>query len=380
MPQTKQPGLAQLRVGLLVLASLAILIAVIFAMSGDLTLPGFGKKTLIRTEMASVDGLRRGAEVRLSGKKIGSVKQIVFGSQIPQTQDAQNNIEIVMEIDGKLDGRPAIERVRTDSLAVLKSAGVLGDNVIDITPGTLKGEAIKDGDRINSLAQKSVGDVINAAQKAVGNFNEISDDIKAMTGRLRSGEGTMGKFLGDEAFYINLNKSVLQAENLLRDFREGPGTVGRLVSDPTLFNQTSEAVAKLRSISDQLNEQITGGKGTIGKLVKDDALYVRANNLLAKIEDISNKLDTTMASVDRGEGNLGKLIKDEQLYRDARETIERLRLISDRLEKGEGSAGLLLKDDKLYNNLNNVSTEVTKMLYDFRQNPKKYLSLKLAVF
>jgi hypothetical protein len=35
---------------------------------------------------------------------------------------------------------------------------------------------------------------------------------------------------------------------------------------------------------------------------------------------------------------------------------------------------------RLYQNLNNMSAEVTKLLYDFRQNPKKYLSVKVAIF
>ena len=51
MPQNTQPGFSQLRVGLLVLAALAILTLVIFAIAGDISLPGFGKKTTIRTEM-----------------------------------------------------------------------------------------------------------------------------------------------------------------------------------------------------------------------------------------------------------------------------------------------------------------------------------------
>jgi phospholipid/cholesterol/gamma-HCH transport system substrate-binding protein len=73
-------------------------------------------------------------------------------------------------------------------------------------------------------------------------------------------------------------------------------------------------------------------------------------------------------------------VRDEELYREARDTIAKFRVITDKLEKGEGTAGMLLKDDRLYNNVNNVSAEVTKLLYDFRQNPKKYLSVKLAVF
>src|SRR5215510_1140636 len=186
MAQRKQTSLPEMRVGILVISALAILMLVIFAVSGDIKLPGFSKTTIVKTRMASVDGLRKGAEVRLSGKKIGSVKDINFSDQIPNDQNSQNYLEIVMEIDGKLDGRPAIERIRTDSKAVLKSAGVLGDNVIDIIPGTNAGKAIESGASIDSVAQKSVGDIINASQTAVANLNAISADIKEMTGGMKS--------------------------------------------------------------------------------------------------------------------------------------------------------------------------------------------------
>src|SRR5262245_51510790 len=273
MAQRKQASFSELRVGILVISALAILMLVIFAVSGDIKLPGFSKTTIVKTQMASVDGLRKGAEVRLSGKKVGSVKEINFSDQIPADQNAQNNIEIVMEIDGKLDGRPAIERIRTDSKAVLKSAGVLGDNVIDITPGTSGGKPIQNGGSIDSIAQKSVGDVINAAQTAVGNFNAISADIRDMTGKMKEGKGTIGKFLNDESFYLNLDSTVRQAESLMQEIKGGKGTIGQLVSDPTFYKQATETVAQLRSIADQVGGQLNNGKGTIGKLFKEEKLY-----------------------------------------------------------------------------------------------------------
>jgi phospholipid/cholesterol/gamma-HCH transport system substrate-binding protein len=381
MPQNKPKSLSEMRVGLLVVAALAILIFVIFAVAGDIRIPGLTRTTIVKTEMSNIDGLRKGAEVRLSGKKIGSVREINFSSQIPSDQNAGNNLEIVMEIDGKLDSRPAIERIRTDSQAVLKSAGVLGDYVIDITPGTLsRGQPIKDGDRIKSIEQKSVGDIINAAQTAVGNMNAISDDIKTMTGTLRRGEGSMGRFLNDEAFYVDLDKAVRQAESLMRDIQQGDGTIGKLVKDPALHDRFADTVAQLQKFTYQLSDQIATGKGTVGKLIKEEELYNRMSSLLARLDDTSGRLDRTMLKIERGEGNLGKLLNDEQLYTDARDTVTKLKGITDRLERGEGSAGLLLTDERLYNNVNNLSAELTRMLYDFRQNPRKYLSVKVALF
>ncbi|HSF24381.1 MAG TPA: MCE family protein, partial [Blastocatellia bacterium] len=61
-------------------------------------------------------------------------------------------------------------------------------------------------------------------------------------------------------------------------------------------------------------------------------------------------------------------------------TVASLRSISDRLDRGEGSAGKLLRDEQLYNNLNQTTAEMVKMLYDFRQDPKKYLRVKVSLF
>jgi phospholipid/cholesterol/gamma-HCH transport system substrate-binding protein len=378
MPQKKTQSLAGLRVGLLVLASIITVILVIFAVSGDIKL--FGRRTIVKTYMSSVDGLRNGAEVRLSGKEIGSVSDIKFSGEIPSSAGAAGNLEIVMDISGTLDGRPAIERIRSDSLAVLKGAGVLGDNVIDITPGTVNGTAIQNGGVIKSLAQKSVGDIINASQTAVANLNDISADVKEMTGKVKAGEGSIGKFVNDDAFYVNLNHTIMQTEKLLADIRSGEGTAGRIVSDPTLYNQLNETITQLRRVVDQVNEQILAGRGTIGRLLKDEELYNRANSLVGKLDETSARIERTMAKVERGEGNLGKLLNDEKLFQDIRASAESLKNMTARLDRGEGTAGLLLKDERLYQNLNNVSAEITKMLYDFRQNPKKYLSIKVTIF
>jgi len=380
MAQRKQTSFSELRVGILVLSALAILMLVIFAVSGDIKLPGFSRTTIVRTQMASVDGLRKGAEVRLSGKKVGSVKEIKFSDQIPSASDSQNNLEIVMEIDGKLDGRPAIDRIRSDSKAVLKSAGVLGDNVIDITPGTNAGKAIQNGDSIKSVEQKSVGDIINAAQTAVTNLNAISADVREMTGNMKAGKGTMGKFLNDESFYLNLDSAVRQAESLMQEIKGGKGTIGQLVSDPAFYKQATDAITQLRSIADQVEGQLSTGKGTIGRLLKEEKLYNDTSAMVAKLSETSTRLENMVAKVERGEGTVGKLLNDEKVYAETRETIEKLNVIMARLEKGEGTAGMLLKDERLYNNANNLSAEMTKLLYDFRQNPRKYLSVKVALF
>lgn len=381
MPQQQKNTLAGLRVGLLVVAAIVILILTIFAVSGDLTI--FRQKTIVRTFMSNVDGLHKGAEVRLSGMKIGSVKEINLTPKIPADDKAADLIEIIMEINGKLNGVDAVERIRTDSIAVLKGAGVLGDNIIDIAPGTTKGQPIQNNAIIKSYATKSVGDIINASKTAMDNLNVITDNIKDVTADIREGQGSIGRFLKDETIYTNLNKTVLQAEALMSSVRKGEGTAGKLISDPALYNRANELIASFKESAEQIKLVLADtreGKGTVGKLLKDEELYNRAKELLVKFDATTDKLDNTIAKVNRGEGTVGKLLHEDVLYQEFRDSLARFRTLADNLEKGQGTAGKLLKDEALYKNLNETTTEMTKLLYDLRQNPKKYLNVKVTVF
>ena len=88
------------------------------------------------------------------------------------------------------------------------------------------------------------------------------------------------------------------------------------------------------------------------------------------------------------------MLKDEQLYDDARNALARFNSTATRLEAiiadaqgGKGTLGKLLTDETLYNNINQTasnvnqfSSETTKLIYDFRQNPKKYLRIKVSLF
>jgi phospholipid/cholesterol/gamma-HCH transport system substrate-binding protein len=50
------------------------------------------------------------------------------------------------------------------------------------------------------------------------------------------------------------------------------------------------------------------------------------------------------------------------------------------IQNGEGSAGKFIKDPTLYNTMNESASEIQKLLYDFRQNPKKFLTINFRLF
>src|SRR5918998_5374972 len=141
MPPSKRTiGLSELRVGLFVVIAIGILIFLILNASGDIN--PFASKLHLKARFANADGLRAGSEVRLAGVRVGKVDEITL---LPPSDNPNEKVEATLSIDNTIDGRPANERIRTDSTASLGSPSLLGnDKIINITPGTAIGQPVSE--------------------------------------------------------------------------------------------------------------------------------------------------------------------------------------------------------------------------------------------
>jgi phospholipid/cholesterol/gamma-HCH transport system substrate-binding protein len=367
MPRQKTT-MSELRVGILVVATITILIVFILGVSGGI--PFFQHNATYTTRFAAADGLKKGDEVRLVGKLVGKVDSVEFGA-VPTSKD-EKPIVVTMVVDAN----EVALRIRRDSMAVLAQQGFLGDRVIDITAGTKAAEPIPEGGEIPSADQSGLAQVFQGASDILTQFNTVGKQLQELMDNINQGKGTIGKLLHDDAFYVNMNRAILEFQDIGARVGKGNGTIARLLNDPKLYDDLRSATNDVQGIV----SDVRAGRGTIGKLITDEQFYKQATEVLAKFNSTTEKLDKIAADIEAGRGTLGKFIKDEKLHDDAQATIASFRSISERIDKGEGSVGKLLHDDKLYNNLNQTSAEMVKLMYDFRQNPRKYLSIKLSLF
>ena len=151
MPKsTRNIGLSELRVGLLVLIAIGVLIVLILNASG--TLNPFASHLHLRARFADANGLREGSEVRLAGVKIGKVERIrLMNPSEVGTGPSPQKVEAFMSIDTKIDGVPATDRIRSDSNAQAMAPSLLGSEmIVNITPGTSLGQPIKDNALLTS--------------------------------------------------------------------------------------------------------------------------------------------------------------------------------------------------------------------------------------
>lgn len=373
-------GWGDLRVGLFIVGAIGLLIFLILNASGDFN--PFSKKLKLTARFTSADGLREGSEVRLAGVRIGKVESV---NMLPPANDAKGNkVEAVLLVDTKIDGKPATERIRSDSTANLVAPSFLSDDkLINITPGTNAGIPVKDGSLLESASANTFTDIATGGNDLVQRLNKVADRVNDITRKINDGEGTIGRAVNDEALYNNLNSTIKEVQVIAQKVKDGEGSAGKFVNDPELYNNLNTTVLRLQSIADDLK----AGKGTAGKLFTDDALYNDTRASLNKFNNTLDELKAMVADIKAGRGTAGKLITDEALYNDTRAAINRFNTTADRIDnmvaaaqRGEGTVGKLLTDDQLYNNFNQLSGEGVKMIYDIRQNPKKYLTIKLELF
>lgn len=354
----KRLAWAELRVGILVIFSFTILAVAIVLISGGAGF--FISKYELKTYLASAEGLKKGSLVWLSGIEAGNVSAV----NITSASEPGRAVEVLMQID-----RRYLQTITETSTATLGQIGLLGDRYIDISRGLPGTKPIPPSGEVKGSAQADIRRIMQASNDLVANLSVLVNRIDDITKKVDEGQGTIGKFINDPSMFNKVNETVAEAQDLLAKIKSGNGTIGQLISDRELYNRLNGTLARV----DAVTAKVEKGEGTLGKFVNDPAVFNRADSLLAKFNVVADRME-------KGEGFLGKLSKDDALYVQFRDSLGKFSTLADKMNQGEGTVGKLMVDSTLYSNLNQATGELVKLLYDFRQNPKRFLRIKFGLF
>lgn len=361
MAQRKQLTWTELRVGLFVLVGLLILAVGILYVTGINVL---GPKYRLYTYLPEVSGLTPGAVVRLDGVEVGNVEAIRIVTPKPGAPINKNrNIEVQMRIDRRYQ-----DYIRTDSTASLVTEGLLGNRYVTITRG-ITGAPLQDKAEVTGREEKAIKEVVERSADVMANLEALSTDVRELIAGVQQGRGSLGKFLTDDRVYAHLNNILAKGDQMVTNIQEGQGTLGKLVATDELYQKADSAVTRV----DDVVADVQAGKGTIGKLIYDPSLFNSA-------KDTIEKTNAVMTDVRAGKGTLGKLATDESLYTNMRDTSAQLATASAKLNDNTTTVGKLFSDPKLYDNLAGLTGDLRLLVGDFRQDPKKFLHVKLAIF
>lgn len=349
MPTKKDIAWSELKVGVLVVIAIAILSAIVILVLGVES--PFASRYTLYTHLPNIGGLRPGSTVMLEGLTIGTVKRFDFEGEV------EKGIKIEMRLQKKYQSR-----IRTDSIAKLRSLGLLGDKYIEITQGTADGRVLAQGEDIVGAPPLDLDQMIAKATHTFDNMSDTVDNIKTVTENMKEGKGTVGQLFYNEALYKNMNE-------LVTKMNKGTGTMSALMNDDTLYKELRDTAGNLRKVTSNLQN----GESAAGKLLSDKELG-------KSIDTSVKKLEAIMARMDSGEGTLGKLSTDPALYNNLNKIVSDLGPVANQVSKGEGTVGQLFQNKQLYDNTNKFMSEMMLLVHDVRQDPKKYLKIKFSIF
>jgi phospholipid/cholesterol/gamma-HCH transport system substrate-binding protein len=358
VPSRKEIQWSQLRVGALVMTAMAVLVGLILLMSsssGGL----FARKLVLRSYFENAAGLKNGAPVTLEGVTIGNVIHVRV---VPDRNPTP--VEVTMRV-----GYEYLSRLHTDSTASIAQAGVLGDSFIDIDSTHASGPPPASNAELKASGSPSIQDVIRTSNDSIEEIQTLTRKIETLVDSLNSRRGTVGALINDPELARKITLIATDLEAITGAIADGKGSLGKMVNDDTLYTRANSAIDRLDRITTALDE----GKGSAGKFLKDDTLY---NNLNAAVSNTNQMV----AQINAGKGALGKIATDPVFAQKLDDTVTRLDKILAGVDEGKGSLGQLVQNRALYDHADQTLDQAQQLVKSIRNDPKKYLVIRLKIF
>ena len=359
MPSQKQLKWSELRVGITVVISSVTLAVLLLLMSGTTGL--FVRKITLKSYFDNAGGLRVGAPVRLAGVDIGNVSKIRI---VPDKDKRLTPVEVMLKVSTKY----AFD-LRRDSTTSLDTAGVLGETYIDIDSSQAAGPPVQDGDTLAARFHPDFQEVVRSSQSTLQNMDALLKRLDRIVAFVESGKGSIGKLIYDPSLYDRFALTVNDFKGIVDQIANGEGSLGALINSNDAYNKFLATLDKVNAVVDDLQ----AGKGTAGMFLKDPSVYNNVNDTVANLKKLTDDINA-------GKGAFGRLSKDEELAQKLSNTISKLSDLTTQLAAGQGTAGRFFKDESLFNNANEMLVESRNLVKAIRENPKRYLSIKLHIF
>lgn len=295
------------KLGLFVIFSTVLFVAAVYYMGNQQNL--FGTNFLLKVDFSNVNGLQAGNNVRFNGIDVGTIRDIEIVS------DATLRVNMLIREDVQ-------QFIRKDAIASIGSDGLVGNMLVNISPGTGSFPMVEDGDIVQSFTRMEANDIMNTLGKTNENIALISHNLLEITEKIKAGNGTLAMLLRDESLATDLKATVSQLRStteslahssqtlngLTRDIANGQGLLGQLATDTLLFQEVGQTI---RSLDSMLNAGLGG-------------VFAELEASGKQINQVSKRLDDITAGLQNGEGPAGTLLTDEAAAEDLKQMLENL--------------------------------------------------------
>jgi len=318
-----------LKVGVFLVGAALLLVGFLFLLGNFSLSRGF--RVELRFDYSG--NLQAGAPVKLSGIKVGKVEQVKFGGgQLDPITHKRVYVVVVAWVEER-----AKEAIRSDAEFFVNTQGVLGEQYLEIQPGTFEHPEL-------DLTQPHDG--VNPPRTDLI-ISRLYQFLEGVTDLLREDKTVIRDFLASGASVVRtLDKLLLanqaqisrlladvdgltrEASQLLASIHSGVGDGGKLRATlgnveeltATLKRDLTPLIAKARAALDGIGEATAGVDKKKVQQALDELI-----SLSAKADRIAGDAEVLVHDVRRGKGTAGALLVENQVYDDLKEMVRDLK-------------------------------------------------------
>ncbi len=247
----------------------------------------FARQVELYTEFKNLNGLAKGAKVRVAGFDAGEVTEI----SVPASPS--EGFRLKLRLNTRVRGL-----VRTDSVATIATEGIVGDTFVMIGTGSpTSPEAVP----FTTLPSKETSDIAELIRKSTALVGDASGTMKTVADKLT-------------ATLDAVTTAVNNANDLVVGVKQGKGTVGMLLRDEKTAKDIQQAVANVRDATSSLNhaseqaDTLVSDFQSRGLPEKVEAITGKADDIVSDLQkrNFGEKIDKTMETVHSAAQNIDK--------------------------------------------------------------------------
>jgi phospholipid/cholesterol/gamma-HCH transport system substrate-binding protein len=277
----KKSNLSRARVGFLIFVGVLAFTVGIFFVGEKSQL--FSQAFFVRVNFANVEGVKPGANVMLSGYKVGTVSDITL------TPNA-DSIRLLLRID-----RDVRAFIKTDSKAEIKQEGLVGNKFISVSIGSPNARELPNYGFIYGVPPFALSSIADNFISIADTVKLVANELNVLLHRMNTGGGTVGKLLTDDEFYTRLVSVAAEMEQGLQLTNKQLSELSKLLSSSV---KTLDAIAvkadtamdntvRMTDYAASILKKVNDGEGTLGLLMNDRALYDSLVMFLASLTDVT---------------------------------------------------------------------------------------------
>jgi phospholipid/cholesterol/gamma-HCH transport system substrate-binding protein len=296
------------RVGLLVIAAAGILFWFLtFVKKGGMK---EDESVTVYALFRDASGLNQRSRIQIAGIGVGEIIDIRL-----EGMKARTTLRIRKDL-----------KVREDATITKRSESLLGDYMLDLSPGTEGARVLQDGDEIKRVIDAQ------GMEQLFESLTTITSDIQAVTGALKNvlggeqGAGSLEQIVRNlvqltEAVDRTIRDSASKLDQILANVEGVSGDVRRLTgreSDniSSIVNNIEVISRDVRDVMATVKKIVGENEGEVGTTVSSlKETLAKLDRSLANIEEVTNQ-------VKEGKGAVGAILNNERLAQKLTDTVE----------------------------------------------------------